>query len=366
MRISDLFSSGLRVYCASIQLVLFLIVIVAVPAASHAYDIGVFYFPGWKDRQVGAPSTLPWEPIKRFPERKPLLGWYDEGGDAVMKQQIEWMHDYGIKFVVFDTYFGGGRAYLEHALSAYMRAPNRAKLKFSILWANHDLTPKTRADWDAMVRYWVKYYFQRPEFMRVDGMPVVFIFSAEHLQKRAAAFGSGAKELLDGAQALARSAGLPGIFFVAGTGAFVPMISSHAKSAGYAAFSAYNYHQGPDSSVPSHSYKELDSGYQGHWRRFADKGTLPLIVPMISGWNKKPWGGSRDVLHDNSIATPGEFRKHLEAAKGFMDANTSLTRRMGVICCWNEYGEGSFVEPTERMGFSYLEQIRAVFGAKPQ
>lgn len=327
------------------------------------YQIGVFYFPGWKDNQIGAPSAHPWEPVKAFPERKPLLGWYNEGADDVMSKQLDWMRSYGIDYVVFDWYFGGDRkVHLDHALAAYLRAPNRDKVKFSILWANHDKMPKSREDWFSMVRYWVKFYFPRPEFLRVHAKPVVFVFSADMLKKQAEAMGATSKELLESAQEIAREAGLPGIYFVAGTGASTPMIDSFAKASGYSAFSAYNYHQGPGDLLPSHSYSELDEGYRNHWKRFARKANLPLIVPMTSGWDKRPWGGSKDPAHDNCLPTAGEFRKHLEAAKFFMDAKPALTQRMGVICCWNEFGEGSFVEPTEKMGFSYLEQIRSIFG----
>lgn len=333
------------------------------PVFAAGYQIGVYYFPGWKDKQPGAPSAYPWEPIKPFPSRKPLLGWYDESSVDVMRQQLDWMRVYGIDYVVFDWYFGSdGKAYLEHALAAYMRAPNREHVKFSILWANHDKVPKSLIHWESMVRYWVRYYFPRPEFMRVEGEPIVFIFSANELKKQAETFGATSKNLLDRAQAIARAAGFPGIHFVAGTGAQVPMISAYAKEAGYESFSTYNYHQGPNDLLPSHSYIDLDKGYREHWKRFATKGNLPLIVPMTSGWDKRPWGGSKDPWHDDSLSTPEEFRKHLEAAKTFMNTYPDLTRSMGVICCWNEYGEGSFIEPTEMMGLGYLEQVKKVFG----
>lgn len=333
------------------------------PVLAVDYQIGVYYFPGWKNKQLGAPSAFPWEPIKAFPARQPLLGWYDEGSDEVMRQQLTWMRTYGIDYVVFDWYFSSdSKPFLDHALAAYLRAPNRNQVKFSLLWANHDKVPKSMANWEAMVRYWVRNYFFKPEFLRVDGKPVVFVFYADHLIKQAAAFGATPKGLLDKAQTIARAAGLAGIHFVAGTGASLPMISSSAKAVGYRAFSAYNYHQGPNSILPSHSYAELDRGYREHWQRFADKGNLPLVVPMTSGWDRRPWGGSKDPWHDNSSSTPEEFRKHLEVAKSFMDMNFSLTRRTGVICCWNEYGEGSFIEPTKAMGFRYLEQVQKTFG----
>lgn len=333
--------------------------------AGQDYQIGVYYFPGWKDNQVGAPSPKPWEPIKKFPEREPALGWYDEGSDSVMHQQLEWMQANAIDFVVFDWYFIEGRkVVLEHALAAYMRSPIRGRTKFSILWANHSGMPKNLGDWQAMVRYWTKYYFPRQEYLRLSDRPAVFIFSADSLQKQAATFGTTAKTLLEEAQVIARENGLPGIDFIAGTGGYLSMIQGTAKSSGYSMFSAYNYHQGPltGDNTPSHSFAELDDGYRTHWKRFMEKGDLPLIVPMTSGWDKRPWGGSKDPEHDKSVSTPAQFEAHLREAKRLMDANPDKTKRMGVICCWNEFGEGSYIEPTKKDGFSYLEKVKKVFG----
>lgn len=329
------------------------------------YEIGVFYFPGWKDNQPGAPSKRPWEPIKAYPEREPQLGWYDEGTDDVMRQHLTWMKSFGIDFVVFDWYYVSGRTVmLEHALAAYMRSPIKEKPKFSLLWANHSDMPKSMLDWQSMVSYWVKYYFPRSDFMRIDGKPVVFVFSADALQKQAAKFGMSTKALMDAAMSIAKEAGLPGIHFAAGTGAYLSMIDTYAKDSGYLSFSAYNYRQGLGEQFKnaSRSFKELDLGYRSHWQRFAERGSLPLIVPMTSGWDKRPWGGSTDPLHDNSLSTPAEFEAHLAAAKAFMDVNVGLTKRMGVICCWNEFGEGSFIEPTKSQGTQYLERVKKVFG----
>lgn len=333
-------------------------------AVAGDYQIGTFYYPGWKDKQAHNISPTPWKAIKNFTDHEPLLGWYDEGSDKVAQQHIDWMHEYGIDFVVYDWYWSkDNKVLLEHALASYMRAPNRDKVKFSLLWANHDRVPSSRENFEQMVTYWARYYLQRPEYLRVENKPVVFIFSADMLKKDAEKFGATSKELLDSAQAIAKQMGLPGIYFVAGTGANSPMIDSYASMSGYSALSAYNYHQGLKSPVMSRSYSELDQAYRDHWSRFLTKGNLPLIVPMTSGWDKRPWGGSKDPLHDLSIGTADQFEAHLKTAKAAMNASKTANAKMGVICCWNEFGEGSYIEPTKKDGFSYLEKIKKVFGA---
>lgn len=334
-------------------------------AQQDPYNIGVYYFPGWANHQKGAQFPLPWEKIKPFPEREPMLGWYKDGSDDVARQHIDWMADHGIDFVVFDWYWSKESAvYLEHALASYLRSPNRDRVGFSILWANHNQVPVSRDNFDRMIHYWVRYYFGQKGYLRVEGKPVVFIFYAEFLKNDAAKLGLSTKDLLDSAQEIAKQNGLPGIYFVAGTPAVSPMIDGYASASGYSALSAYNYHGGLKSPVMSRSFPELDAAYQEHWDRFGRKGDLPVIVPMTSGWDKRPWGGSRDPKHDESVSTPGQFERHLRAAKTFMDNTTNKTPKMGVICCWNEFGEGSYIEPTKQDGFSHLEKVKKVFGSR--
>lgn len=355
-----------RVVNLSIRLVA--VALLGLSASLHSfagdYLVGTYYYPGWRDKQPHNISPTPWDAIKPYSEREPLLGWYDEGTDKVTQQHLEWMHDYGIDFVAYDWYWSkDNKVLLEHALASYLRAPNRDKVKFSLLWANHDGVPSSRENFEQMVTHWVKYYFSRPEYLRVDSKPVVFVFFADFLKKDASKFGATTKDLLDSAQEIAKQNGLAGIYFVAGTGAGSPMIDSYARASGYSSLSAYNYHQGLWSPVMSRSYPELDKYYQEHWGRFLTKGNLPLIVPITAGWDKRPWGGSKDPLHDLSVGTADQFEAHLKSAKATMDAATTASPKMGVICCWNEFGEGSYIEPTKKNGFSYLEKVKKVFGA---
>lgn len=327
------------------------------------YKIGVYYFPGWRDLTLHSPSPRPWAAIKPYPERKPLLGWYYEGQQEVADKQLAWMKSYGLDYVVYDWYFGDyKKIYLEHALNAFLRSANRHGLQFSILLANNDSRINSLSDWQKVVQYWITNYFSRPEYLQMQGKPVVFIADAGTFSQQAKKYGMTAQTLLQLAQQMAHKGGLPGIYFVGGTGAYIPMITTVAKADGYAALSAYNYHGAPDDKVFSHNYKQLDNGYQQHWQRFMAKSSLPYIVPMSSGWDKRPWGGSGDPLHDHSLSTPEEFRQHLLAAKAVMDSYPDKTNKMGVICCWNEFGEGSFIEPTVAYGFSYLKQVADVLG----
>lgn len=341
-------------------------------SADAGFRIGTYYFPGWKAGQKGSAYAEPWALIKKFPEREPQLGWYEEDAPGVMTTQLKWMRENGIDFVVFDWLWGpDNRPYLGHGINAYMTAPDRHGVEFAVLWANHTEYNFSRDQFQALFRFWAQRYFFRQDYLKVDGKPVVFLFSAQVLNRNAAKIGMTTQELLAMADDAAREVGLPGVAVIGGIGGNAGGGFDYSARSGYAGFSLYNLH-GPATFAyepgrhVSHSYKELDAAYRDHWKWMMSNAEGRYVVPMSSGWDKRPWGGSKDSKHDNSRSTPKEFAEHLRAAKDAITTNRQRTLGMGVICCWNEFGEGSIIEPTKADGFSFLEQVREVFGGNRQ
>lgn len=331
-----------------------------------APKVGVFYFGGWKDGALGLAYPKPWEPIKKFPEREPLLGWYDEGRVEVMDQHLNWMSSHGLDFVVFTWFWGGQQEVLAHAVDAYMQSRVSDKIPYALMWANHGRGPLTRADFQGAIRNLLNRHFQRPDYLRIQGRPVFFIMVPENLEAKAQAFGTDTTELFREAQAMARQAGVDALFLAAGAGGGPGLVPSAAKRWGYEAFFTYNYHAGIGGRTNgeqrfSRSFAELDAGYREHWNWFVTAGELPYIVPMTAGWDKRPWGGSQDPLHDLSMPKAGEFKAHIQAARDLMIKHPKRTLGMGIICCWNEFGEGSIIEPTKARGTKELETVRSVF-----
>ncbi|MBT9489742.1 MAG: glycoside hydrolase family 99-like domain-containing protein [Rubrivivax sp.] len=330
--------------------------------------VGVFYFPGWKDNALGLAYNPPWEPIKRFPDREPVLGWYPEGEQWVMDKHLGWMQQNGLDYVLFSWYWSRNFEILGHAVQAYQRSKVDAKIPYALMWANHDRGPVERVHFTGMVRELIKKHWNRPDYLRVDGRPVFFIMLPDSLQQRAAAFSTDSVALLQEAQAMVREAGLPPILFVGGSGGGAGGVTNNAKRWGYAGYFIYNYHAGIGNRIGgevrfSRSYAELDAAYREHWDWFMTQGDLPYVLPMTAGWDKRPWGGSKDPLHDNSWPRKGEFEAHLKAAKERMLRHPDkVLGGLGVVCCWNEFGEGSIVEPTKALGFQRLDAVQSVFG----
>lgn len=326
-------------------------------------SVGVLYFPGWTSNLPGHPYPQPWEPIKNFPERKPKLGWYQDGSPEIVGTQLAWMRDYGIDFVTYSWYWDGNKPVFAQAINTYRSIPT-PKPRFAVMWANHATQPTSGSFFYSMVRYWIDNYFKDPNYLRIDDKPVAFIMLGERLDEKARAFGSSASELLTRSNQMAIAAGFTGIYFMGGAGI---LRDERGSAKGFSGYFNYNLHSGPGNQIGketrmSRSFSELDQAYRAHWKRYATDGNAPFITPLTAGWDKRPWGGSADPLHDNSSPKNAEFETHLQAAKRFLAEKPRNALNMALICCWNEFGEGSYIEPTDGIGFSRLQSIRDTFG----
>jgi hypothetical protein len=101
------------------------------------------------------------------------------------------------------------------------------------------------------------------------------------------------------------------------------------------------------------------------WKAKRGYGLLPDITAAMMGWDSRPWKETTFFWSDN---TPEKFRELCLRAKAFMDAGTGHgpDRNTLVFCCWNEFGEGHYIEPTRGYCFDYLDVVRDVFTDAPR
>jgi hypothetical protein len=318
------------------------------------WDVGVYYFPGWR-------TASQWHPVQRFPERQPVLGWYQEGLPEVADWHIKWAVEHGITFFAYDWYWVKGSRQLEHALhDGYFKARYRHLLKFCLLWANHN-PPQTHSLEDslAVTRHWITHYFQRPEYYRLEGKPVVIIFSPHSFRSDLGV--EGTRRALAAMREECRRAGLPGLFLVACVSG-----PQEAVEEGYDAVTCYNWAalglRGEEKRGP---FSTLIEGYHRQWEALITQGRLPLMLPLSGGWDSRPWHGETAMVRFGR--TPELFKQHLHQARAWLERPEARPRLLPAILieAWNEWGEGSYIEPHQEHGFAYLDAIREVFTSAP-
>ncbi|NUQ63529.1 MAG: glycoside hydrolase family 99-like domain-containing protein [Pirellulales bacterium] len=332
------------------------------------YLIGAYYYPGW-DR------TDAWDVLLRFfPERRPLLGWHHVGNPEVVDWQIKWAVEHGVRFFVYDWYWAKGYRRLDEGLhSGLFQARYQNLIQFCLLYANHlPFNPEdsySPEDLEKVARFWIANYFQRPNYLKVDGRPVVIIFSPPQLRKMGE---HKIKPTFERVRAMCREAGLAGAY-VCGTCWYPTDEPSpdywktlEAMNAeGYDAVTAYTW-SGHIGMTPAEIARKQSpfaacaEGYRKAWSDIADAKVIKLIPPVSGGWDCRPWAGDAAVARTDR--TPEQFKRHLLDCKAFLDAREQTPQlKMAIIGAWNEWTEGSYIEPDCTNRFAYLEAIRQVF-----
>ncbi|MBW7458122.1 glycoside hydrolase family 99-like domain-containing protein, partial [Paenibacillus sepulcri] len=120
---------------------------------------------------------------------------------------------------------------------------------------------------------------------------------------------------------------------------------------------------------PAYSYAKYCEMSVRDFDTFTNKFDLPYFPNVTMGWDSSPRTIQTDrfdhlgypftpILTGN---TPEEFRLALKQAKAFLDEGITNPKIL-TINSWNEWTEGSYLEPDTKYGMAYLEAIRDVFG----
>jgi len=323
--------------------------------ATCKYDLGVFYFPGWD-------TMARWKPILGYPDRKPVLGWYDEANPECVDWQIKWAVEHGIRFFMVDWYWDQGKTHLDHWIhKGFMNAKFRKYLKWCVMWANHNAPGSHSAeDWQKVTQYWIDNYFAMPEYYRVDDRPVVVIWAPSNIQRDVGGTEQVGK-LLAMSQDMAKKAGYKGIHFVAMGYFKSAALSAQLKSEGYEASTTYHsfpYAQKKIASPQRFPFSEVVRQSPEIWSAEDEQsGGLDYWPVIETGWADEPWAGKEKatVIHDR---TPEEFGKLCRLAREYADKHN---KKIIALSPWNEWGEGSYIEPYAQHGFGHLDQLRDAF-----
>ena len=118
-------------------------------------------------------------------------------------------------------------------------------------------------------------------------------------------------------------------------------------------------------------YNKVRDGYFKYWDAARTMYGVPYFPNVTMGWDPSPRAaqdqdfGNFGYPFTNTIGqnTPENFRKALQMAKQRLLAQPAGPRILN-INCWNEWTEGSYLEPDAVHGMKYLEAVRDVFGNK--
>lgn len=116
------------------------------------YEVAVYHFPNYHPDSINAKwhgkGWTEWEVVKAAKPRfeghgqpkVPTWGYFDESDPKWAAKEIDLAADHGIDCFIYDWYwYSNTGPYLQEGMGkGFLRAPNRNRLKFTIMWANHD------------------------------------------------------------------------------------------------------------------------------------------------------------------------------------------------------------------------------------
>ena len=172
------------------------------PAGEDRPIVAAYYFPNYhpgdpRNTKTHDANWSEWELIKAAKPRfaghdqpkVPAWGYVDESDPKVMAMKIDAAADNGVDAWIFDWYHYNDGPFLNRCLDlGYLKAPNRDRVKFCLMWANHDwvnlfpavhgakhelLYPAevTPENFEKICDRIIHDYFLQPTYLKIDGKP---------------------------------------------------------------------------------------------------------------------------------------------------------------------------------------------------
>lgn len=376
---------------------------------AHAADdvtVACYYFPNYhvdpRNEAQHGPGWTEWELVKDAEPRwerhhqpkVPAWGYTDEADPVAMAQKIDAAADHGIDAFIFDWYYFDDGPFLERGIEkGFFGAENNDRLEFGVMWANHDwidihpakrhIEPTlqfpgkiTAEAWERMTTFLVETYFSHPSYWMVDGKPY---FSVYDLSKLMASFGSieATRAALDAFRAKCVEAGLPGLHLnaVVWGRAILPKEEAPADPAmvvealGFDSVTSYVWiHHVALETFPETDYGEVQAKYLAFADQHVEAMPAPYFPNITMGWDSSPRTVQSDVfdvwrypfMATIGNNTPENFEAGCRAVRDWLVARPHLPQVV-TVNCWNEWTEGSYLEPDEKHGMAYLEALGRVF-----
>jgi len=295
------------------------------------------------------------------------LGFYDLRVPEVLRAQAELAKRAGVDAFCFHYYWFEGKRLLERPLDGFVADPE-IDLPFALCWANENWTRRWDGDetdilmaqnhspeddlalFDDLARYMAS-----PRYLRVGDKPLLIVYRPDILPNAAATLKRWRQR--------ARDTGL-GELFILCTNAFG---FSAYRSSGFDGLVEFPPHALIEGDI-TYSVERLNPAYAGRVYDYditvrgrilaleqrQDARVYPGIMPSWDNEARKP--GLSNVFHG---ATPQRFHDWATAALACTTRLAPPEERLVFVNAWNEWGEGTYLEPDRWFGHAPAQALRS-------
>ena len=336
--------------------------------------VAAHYYAAWKKGAAEIHGAF--DDLHTYPERTPLMGYYDEESPEVCDWEIKWAVEHGINCFIHCWYrrledmgkpLSADRLRCGHGLhEALFNAKYQKYMKFAIMFENSPRWGTTDAKdiIDNLMPFWVENYFSRENYLKIDNKPVLFIYYPKRLVD---VFGApkNQKAAFDACREYAKGCGFDGMIFAECNTAPTKEATDDSLARGYDFRFGYN----SGYNAPDH-YPAAEDVIAKQCELLKTRLDIdPMhFIPTPSCFSDATPRTTQHWLDmgyrfDRSkiwYLQPDEYRVCVRRMKEMCDAlpDGAWGKRIMMIDNWNEWDEGHFVSPSVQFGFRYLQAIR--------
>lgn len=340
-----------------------------------------FYLPQFhaiaENDKVWGDGFTEWTNVRRakpnfsghFQPRIPAdLGYYNLRDPDVMDRQAALAKRYGIHGFCYYYYYFSGRRVLEMPLERLLET-GRPSIPFCVAWANENWTMtwdgrddvvildhQYSEDQDRAVITDLMRYFRHPLYIRIDGRPLLLIYRARVIPD--------VIQTTSLWRQACRDAGIGEIYLAMVEAADLAWAEKDPVRYGFDAAVEFPPHNaGASVPPPEPLYNPNFNGLVFDYDMVVEKYATAPIPPyrrfrgVTLGWDNTARRQDNPAVFIN--ATPAAYQAWLEAALEDVQVANQGPERLVFINAWNEWGEGTYLEPDIQHGHSFLEATRA-------
>lgn len=252
----------------------------------------------------------------------PILGPYDVRAEEVLQKHFSWAKQSGIDVFVFD-WFGPPNDYIDENFKLMLNfSESHNGILLSVLYDGYEYRNAPKDEVVKELKYIITSYGKSEKFLKFEGYPVIFIYACEHFSS---------EEWMEIIGKL-REEGLKFIFL----GDFSPNHYEYSK-----VFDGI-YIYSPDGILNFGGENSLEN-YYSSMKNIASQESLILCTTTSPGYD------------DTKVRVPGFKVSRQNGLTYNITWNLALKYNPNwvLICSWNEWHEGSEIEPSVEYDYKY-------------
>ena len=295
------------------------------------------------------------------------LGYYNLTNKEVMKRQIELAKQYGIYGFCFHHYWFAGKRLLEKPVNMLIENKD-LDIPFCLCWANENWTRR----WDGLdnevliaqkhspeddINFIedISKYFNDTRYIKIDEKPVLIVYRIELFPNPEDTIVRWRKWMEDH--------GYKGIYLIGAQGFACKNPTKYGLDAAVEfppnGMYKYNYISSQVSfKNPNFKGNIVDYSYYVNNKLYLkeDKEKYNLFKTIIPSWDNTPRRGNKSTIFYNS--SPELYKQWLKDIIIYTKTKKNKDEQFVFINAWNEWGEGAYLEPDVKYGYSYLNSTK--------